>query len=279
MSDTLQSITDTKIGELEKRRYTYAASKDKTLKSLEDKAVNVRDRLSILIKEVANSSDWKEPSTKDELHNIARWVEQSTFDPSTPESKLLVYEKLLRSRLDRGSRLLDLAHLYSQLLTEWIRTPAPADSEADILDKSDSDGSFELVEDTQKARLQQLRDKFTRVVFEPLETDEVEIDNYLRQLFQGHHGERALERIRDGVSSLGKMMKQETFRIDDQTLKWSIKALLKNQLLSDEKKASLSDFLKDDDVLNEIRDVLNMRYRDLDTWEWNLEDDGMLVFP
>src|SRR4051812_39818568 len=108
MSDTLQSITDTKIGELEKRRNAYASSKDKILQSLEDKDVNVRDRLSILIKEVAKWPGQKEPSSKDELHNIARWLEQSTFDPSVPESKLLVYEKLLRSSLDRGSRLLDL---------------------------------------------------------------------------------------------------------------------------------------------------------------------------
>lgn len=279
MSETLQSITDTKIGELEKRRNAYASSKQKILQSLEDKEVNVRDRVSILIKEITKWPDEKESNSKDELHNIARWLEQSTFDPSVPESKLLVYEKLLRSSLDRGSRLLDLAHLYSHLLTEWIRTPASGGSEADMLDKSDSDESFEVVEDTQKARLQQLRDKFTQVVFEPLETDEVEIDNYLRQLFQGHHGERALERMRVDVSSLGKSMRQESFRIDNQSLKWCIKALLKNQLLSDEKKASLSNFLKDDAVLSEIRDVLNMRYRDLDLWDWNLGENGMLVCP
>lgn len=279
MSETLQSITDTKIGELEKRRNAYASRKDKILQSLENKDVSVRDRVSILINEVAKSPGLKETSFNDELHNIARWLEQSTFDPFVPESKLLVYEKLLRSSLDRGSRLLDLAHLYSHLLTEWIQTPASEGSEADMLDKSDSDESFEVVEDTQKARLQQLRDKFTQVVFEPLETDEVEIDNYLSQLFQGRHGERALERIRRDVLSQGKFMRQESFRIDDQSLKWCIKALLKNQLLSDEKKASLSDFLKDDAVLSEITDVLNMRYRDLDTWDWNLGEDGMPVCP
>ena len=279
LSETLQSITVTKIGELEKQRNAYASSKDKILKSLNDKDENVRLRLSILIKEVAKSPSRKGPNSKDESYNIARWLEQSAFDPSVSESKLLVYEKLLRSGLDRGSRLLDLAHLYSRLLTEWIGTPASEGSEADILDKSDSDETFEVVEDSQKARLQQLRDKFTQVVFEPLETDEVGIDNYLRQLFQGHHGERALERIRGEVSSLGKSMRGELFRIDDQSLKWCIKALLKNQLLSDEKKASLNDFLKDDAVLNEIRDVLNMRYRDLDTWDWNLGEDGMPVCP
>ena len=279
LSETLQSITVTKIGELKKQRNAYASSKDKILKSLEDKDESVRKRVSILIKGVKKLPGRRDFNDKDELHNIARWLEQSRFDPSVPEVKLLGFEKLLRSRLDRGSRLLDLARLYSRLLTEWIGTPTSESPEAEVLDKSDSDESFEVVEDTQKARLQQLRDKFTQVVFEPLETDEVEIDNYLRQLFRGHHGERALERIRAEVSSLGKSMRRDSFRIDDQSLKWCIKALLKNQLLSDEKKASLQDFLKDEAVLSEIKDVLNMRYRDLDTWDWNLGEDGMSVCP
>jgi len=279
MSETLKSITNTKIRELEKQRNAYASRKNKVLESLDNKDVSQHDRVSILIKEVDKLPGRKEQSSNDELHNIARWLEQSTFDPFVPESKQLVYETLLRSRLDRGSLQLDLAHLYSGLLTEWIGTPASEGSEPDMLEKSDSDESFEVIEETQKARLQQLRDKFAQVVFEPLETDEVEIKKYLGQLFQGHHGERAIERIRDQVSQLGKSMRQERFRIDDQSLKWCIKALLKNQLLGDEKKATLSNFLKDEAALSEIRDVLNMRYRDLDSWEWNLGEDGMPVCP
>ena len=50
-------------------------------------------------------------------------------------------------------------------------------------------------------------------------------------------------------------------------------------MLNDEKKASLAEFLKDDAVLAEIRDVLNMRFRDLKEWEWNLGEEGMPVLP
>lgn len=279
LSETLQSITVTKITELEKQRNAYTSSKQKIFQSIEAGAEDVRVRLSTLIKGFENLRERKDLDYNHDLHNITRWLEQSSFDPSVPETKLLEYEKQLRSRLDRGSRQLDLAHLYSRLLTEWIGTPTSADSEIDDLEKSDSGESFEVVEDTQKARLEQLRDKFAQVVFEPLETDEVEINNYLLKLFPGHHGERALERLREEVSSVGKSMRCDTFRIDDQTLKWSIKALLKVQLLSDEKKATLNDFLKDDAVLSEIKDVLNMRFRDLDNWDWNLGEKGMPVSP
>lgn len=95
----------------------------------------------------------------------------------------------------------------------------------------------------------------------------------------GDHGARTLEILRREVSDLGKHMLEDTFRIDEQVLTWCIKGLLKNDLLNDEKKASLNDFLKDDAVLAEIKDVLNMRLRDLKEWEWDLPERGMPVVP
>ena len=276
LSETLQSITVTKIAELEKQRQAYSSSKDEVVRSVDDESKDVRARLALLIKGLSKLKFQSDYSFE---NNVARWLQQSKFDPSIPDSILLKYERQLRSKLDVRSRRMDLAHLYSQLLTEWIGTPVPTESEVDSLAKSDSDDSFEMIEDTQKARLQQLRDKFALVVFEPLQSDEVEIDNYLSQMFRGHHGENALKRMRDSVSSFGEQMRGETFRIDDQSLKWCIKALLNNQLLSEEKKASLHDFLKDEAVLNEIKDVLNMRFRDLDDWGWNLGESGMPVSP
>ena len=277
LSDTLQSITVTKVAELEKQRNAYALSKEKLYNSVADDAEDVRDRVSRLIKSVKDLPGGIDHDS--DVHNVTRWLEQSRSDPSVSEDKLLDYEKQLRAQLDRGSRKLDLTHLYSRLLTEWIGTPTSADSEANDLENSDSEDPFELVKDTQRARLDQLRDKFAQVVFEPLETDEVEIDNYLAKLFQGHHGERALERLLKEVLRAGKDMRYDGFRIDIQSLKWCIKALLKNQLLSEDKKASLNEFLKDDAVLDEIKDVLNMRFRDLDGWEWNLGEGGMPVEP
>ena len=282
LSDTLQSITVTKIAELEKQRNAYNSSKEKLYDYVAHDVEDVRGRLSKLLKGVENlpgDLDYSSDINNNDIHNITRWVEQSKFDPSVSEDKLLDYERQLRSRLDRRSRKLDLTHLYSRLLTEWIGTPTSADSEANSLENSDSEESFELVKDTQKARLDALSQKFAEVVFEPLETDEVEIDNYLGQLFKGHHGERALERLRTEVSRAGELMRLDARRVDMQSLKWCIKALLKNQLLSEDKKASLNDFLKDDAVLGEIKDVLNMRFRDLDKWEWNLGEGGMPVEP
>lgn len=275
LSETLQSITVTKIRELEKQKQTYNSRKDKIIEAA-NKEDDVRARLDILLD---GSKTLCEKETSTERHNIDCWLSQSRFDPSLSEERLLSFEEQLRNLLDRGSRKLDLAHLYSRLLTEWIQSPITNDAEPDDSEGSGSDVSFEVVQDAQKARLEQLRDKFARVVFEPLETNEVEIDNYLTSLFEGEHGAKTLNSLRKQVQRCGERMQSPNFLLDDQSLRWCIKALLKNDLLNDEKKASLNDFLKDEAVLSEIRDVLNMRFRDLKDWEWNLGDDGMPVVP
>jgi hypothetical protein len=192
---------------------------------------------------------------------------------------LMKFEKELRSRLDIKSRKLELADLYSRLLIEWIESPNMGDAEFSILESTSLDDSFEVVQTVQKERLQQLREKFEQVVFEPLETSETEIHNYLHSLFKGDAGERAFKQLRGRVSKMGKYMLAESQPFDLQNLKWCIKALLKNELLNDEKKTSLREFLQDEAVLNEIRDVLNMRYADLQNWSWSLGTEGIPVIP
>jgi hypothetical protein len=82
---------------------------------------------------------------------------------------------------------LDLAALYSRLLTEWLGSANHGADEAALDDTDSLDGSLEII---QKDRLKQLKDKFEAVVFTPQETDEVEIDNYLFGLFAGDNGEK-----------------------------------------------------------------------------------------
>lgn len=277
LSQTLQSITVTKIRELEKQRNAFSKSKAQILASSEHASSDIRASINALLEGVKKELNRDERDLRDELDNIGRWVDQSAHDPTVPEATLRKYEHKLKSCLDNIGTRLDFAHLYSRLLIEWIEAPAASDDSESGLETSGSDESFELVQNTQRERLEQLREKFARVVFDPLETDEVEIDQYLMGLFKGEAGEAALKQMRDSVSFFGESMLLST--IDLKSLKWCIQALLKNQLLNDEKTASLNDFLKDEAVLNEICDVLNMRLKDLSNWDWNLGDEGMPVVP
>lgn len=274
LSRTLQSITVTKIQELEKQRTSYEKRKVQVLTSAAQ-IKNLRKRVLHLHASVKDLDIW----SNDELENIRRWLHQSEYDPSVPEATLNKFEQQLQSQLEIKSRKLDHADLYSRLLMEWIESSSNGDSESDMVESSSLDDPFEMVQTAQKERLQQLREKFERVVFEPLETNETDIDKYLHSLFKGDAGERALGRLRNSVTNHGKPMLGRNRLFDARSLKWCIKALLKNDLLNDEKKATLQEFLKDDAVLDEIRDVLNMRYNALQNWSWDLGDGGMPVVP
>jgi hypothetical protein len=214
LSRTLKSITITKIAQLEKQRKSFAARKHALLEAAEQAEPNKRKKVLGLLEGV-EALDL--PSSSDvSLPNMKRWLDQSRFDASIPEEMLQAFDEQLRSQLDVQTRRLDLADLYSRLLREWLNS-SNVETETDMIidDTSSLDGSFELVE---KDRLKSLREKFEAVVFTPLETNEVEIDNYLSGLFEGDSGAKALERLRKKTESTGRHSLNKTEPFDEQSL-------------------------------------------------------------
>jgi hypothetical protein len=128
-------------------------------------------------------------------------------------------------------------------------------------------------------RLQELCDKFESVVFEPYETNEVEIDAHLHELFEQGDGIKQLENIRNKLKAHGNNMLSDTTPFNKHTLTWCIKGLLAEDLLSDEKQGILQDFLRNEVVLGEIADVLNMRFADIKNWSWDAGENGIPVMP
>jgi len=274
LSRTLKTITLTKIRELEKQRKAYAHSKNAVLQAAKEVDADPRAKISLLLKGVEDLNP--SYSSEVDLSNIHRWLEQSHFDSSIPDSMLHEFEDELRSQLDVQTRRLDLGALYSRLLTEWLNPTESGDEQVAFEDPEALDGSFEVVE---KNRLKQLKDKFESVVFTPLETDEVEISLYLDSLFSGDVGGKALERLRDDVERTGSYMLKNKAPFDARTIKWCLKGLLANDLLRDDKKVILQDFLRDEVARTEICDVLNMKFRDIKNWQWDAGEDGLPVEP
>jgi len=125
-------------------------------------------------------------------------------------------------------------------------------------------------------RVRQLREKFEAVVFTPRETDGIEIQQYLEGLFRGDNGTKGLERLRKGMDAPSHV---GACPFNEQTLIWSLKSLLSNDLLRDDKKAILEEFLKDEVARGEICDVLNMQYSDLENWSWDAGEEGLPIEP
>ncbi|KAJ4002734.1 hypothetical protein NW752_009386 [Fusarium irregulare] len=269
LSQTLGGITRTKINELEKQRIIHEARKDKILENADQEKAQLA-RINLLLEGVRslNAEAFQSPAVK----NINHWLTQSKYDVSVPSDFMQVHEDLLRSHLEVPSRKLALGHLYARLITEWM-TP--------VSGGLSSEEEFFEVSDRQKERLQELCDKFEQVVFDPLETDEVEIDLYLNELFKGEDEEKAksLKALRKTIGDSCRQVFGEKAPFDSTVLKWCIDGLLAEDLLSDQKQAILRDFLEQPVVLGEIADVLNMRFSNIGSWEWDAGEHGIPVLP
>ncbi|KAL2197265.1 hypothetical protein P885DRAFT_36449 [Corynascus similis CBS 632.67] len=273
LSKTLQSITLSKIRELESRHKSYEDRKrDYVAKA--KAAANDRDRLACLLEAV---KELYPAASKDaELKNLQRWLDQSRYDASITASKIDNFNRQLSAKLDVLSRKLDLAHLYSRLLTEWMEQPNTESFDASADDSNDD--SFELLE-RQRQRLSELVDKFESVVFEPLETDETEIRSFLDRLFPDESSKKHLDVLRNKIAEHSTSFWSESAPFTEESLTKCIRGLLTEDIVSDEKQAILRDFLESDVAKSEIVDVLNMRFTDLKQWHWDAGKDGIRVVP
>ncbi|OOQ82230.1 hypothetical protein PEBR_39790 [Penicillium brasilianum] len=273
LSRTLQSLTRSKIHELEKHRSTYETRKAETLATAA-KCPTLRDRVAQLLVGTKKLSPGAE--SDNEITNIEHWVDQARFDSTIPPDKLEGFETHLRDRLDAYSRKLNLADLYSRLLTEWMDPPSKND---DVTDHPGEDEDFEIVDERQKERLKQLCDQFEDMVFNPCETNPAEITSFLQGLFLGENGVKSLESLRSKVSVESQAIwdQMDPFTVD--SLSRCIRGIRTEEIISEQKQQTLKHFLDNKVVLNEIADVLNMRYADLGSWDWHADGEGVPVLP
>ncbi|KAK2008074.1 hypothetical protein LZ32DRAFT_567359, partial [Colletotrichum eremochloae] len=275
LSKTLQSITVTKIRELEKQRAQYESRKSKILQDA-DRHLSQGERIGCLLRGVKELYR-NEHNGCNGVDNIKSLLAQSKYDASVPSHMLQSSEELLRSKLDVQSHKLSMAHLYSSLVTEWMDPGEPMEGTT-ATTLAEEESSFEIV-DRQKERLQNLCDQFEKIVFTPLETDEAEIDKYLHSFFDTDGNKKLLNDVRSRIRTASEAMLQAYRPFNEKTIKECIKGLLEQDLLSDEKQIILKEFEQNETVLKEIADVLNTRFTDFETWNWDAGEEGVPVLP
>ncbi|KAI1171649.1 hypothetical protein F4777DRAFT_591057 [Nemania sp. FL0916] len=272
LSRTMQSVSLTKIRELEKQREKYESRKNEVLSSAGEHTNDIRKRITHLLRGVKELCGAKEARDA-RISNINLWLQQSSYDPSVPPHMLESYETLLRSKLEVQSRKLSIGYLWSRLVLEWMNSSTPMD-DIMVLDNEESDA------DRQETRIKELCEKFEKVVFEQLETSETKIEEYMRELFSGDESEKSLKSLRSTIENHEyRLFLQEKEPFDRDTLRWCVNGLLAEDLLSDEKQDALREFLENPVVLDEIADVLNLRFADFDSWSWEAGEQGIPVLP
>lgn len=266
--------------EQDRRSKKFEAGKSEVLKTIAA-AEDDRARLKVLLSAlqdliISNKGiNYVNQDRKEFAENTTRYLEQSYRDPSVSTSIIRGFKHNLDTKLNQESQRFEFANLYYRLLDEWTDANSKPMEQSERND-DEVGGSFEHV---QKYDLQKLKDKFANVVFTPLPTDEAKIDNYLNALFEDDHARSQLERIRDSNLKFARRFKEQAAPFNSSMLRMCIRALLSNNLLSDDAKSTLSEFANNELVLDEISDVLNLRFADLDNWSWQAAEDGMYYEP
>ena len=158
-SDTLQTITTTKLNELSKKRAIFEAQKASLLKAAaleSDQKKRLRIFIdgvkdSFAVKTVAISSrrggtgrvmSGNDPHLQVLLKNVERFFEQAHYDPSISSKLMANWERTLSEQMNVQALKYQYATLYGELVTEWLSSEhviTPAD------DASENSDDFEDV--------------------------------------------------------------------------------------------------------------------------------------
>jgi hypothetical protein len=253
--ETLQTITSTKLVELAKKRISFEEKYSKLLESVKSEKDALK-RVCILLdgsKEclgfqtdkrtkdgragrIINSGS-RNPHLKTDLQNLDRFIEQARFDPSLSNKVLLDWEKTLLQYLSVQSTRFQYADLYGKLVTEWLSSERSADG----------DGNVETTEDFEEipgAKKLANRAEWEKNVFVAAEVDEHTLRLYLEDLFIRDKKEStaAITELRKKVEDFENNPTIST-RFEVYSLRWAIEGLLESDLLSNEKREALRDFL------------------------------------
>ena len=277
-SQTLQNITNTKLEELTKKRDHFedqrkavtaeARSKEGPVEALGVLADGVKACFAVPMangRVVRGSTD--KPRLEIDLKNLDRFLAQARYDPSLSRKVMDQWRQMLLRHLDVQSLKFSYASLYGQLTTEWLESKQTRAKPADAEMKD-----FELVAGGKRM---ESRMKWERSVFEAAQVDEDAITRMLRELFEPTEEDRkqlpkALKTLRDRVQEFARNLTAPG-GFTMWSLKWVINGLLASDLLTDEKRDVLRDFLSNDIILKEIADMLNMRMAALENWSWGDE--------
>ncbi|KAH8882783.1 hypothetical protein GQ53DRAFT_798583 [Thozetella sp. PMI_491] len=257
LSQTLSSITGIKLEQLRQQKTQYELKKRALLEDLATET-DPRKRVKAFLEGMEKLPTMKANPLISGF-NLKRFVEQAEYDPLVSDHFMQDYEATLRNSLEVQSNKYDFASLYGRLVNEWIA--------AGKTDDAASDGGFIPVG---REEMQEQRATWEEYVFKPKETDGASIRDYLDRIFtkDSKDVKRSLEPLLKSVKDLQEGWDKET-HFNEAVLTSCINGMLRSDLLNDQKRATVRDFLGNKIVLSEIADVLNMRMATRSSWRWN----------
>jgi hypothetical protein len=288
MPQTLKSISATKMQELSKQRALFESRKEEIVRAASE-APNLRGKVNVLLEGVTRLTgqphDARDDDDDDDLQkehlpistrlyagshwdrtdriNIRHFLLQSKFDASISDEVLQEWVTQLERKLAHMSVKYEHATFYSDLVSEWISSVSGSTVE------SGDQSNFETVG---RKEMHEQRDTWESLVFSAADVDPDKVEVYLDRLFSKNKLSRqSVEDIRTKIKSFGRAFMSDTQVFDVHLLISMSKSLLTSNLLSTEKTAILKEFLRNEEVAQEVSDVLNLRFSSLDSWTWGTD--------
>ncbi|KAL5533901.1 hypothetical protein ACEPAG_361 [Sanghuangporus baumii] len=276
-SETLRFITTVKLSELDKKNTKFREH----VSHVSEKADQHTDIDAIAHLEVLADGlrEWPGARTADfNLRDIERYLEQARKDPSFPSSVLDDWNRQAQAQFDNEGTRFDFARLFGMLVNDWLRSKSPKSQEpitaSDIHSqhRSPSRETFEKV--SRKETIEQ-KEKLESIIFEEKKIDASALESYLDGLFVDKEAKDELEKMRLRIGSFAAGLKRREITMEE--LKQVIQSVLRTDVLSEEKQATLKEFLLNPTITRELASVLNMQLSTIKSWAW--PEEGVVVEP
>lgn len=221
------------------------------------------DRVAALIKNIKQFDSYLEDN--DDLSVIAHCVENAS-DSSFSYEKLVSLEKQILDKLHRQLSRYETTSLHFDLMKEVIASDQPGRPPSRDLHALSLEDDFEIVGDG----LDHLWEKFEVEAFTARDIDVEALEAYLTGVMDGN-----LDELRDEMRWYGDEVLAGESEIEEDELEWCIMDLLKNDLLSDDKRKTLEGYVQNQIAIKELLGVLNMR--SVRQWNWKRTANGVPV--
>lgn len=288
-SATLQTITNTKLDELSKKRIVFTEQRTALLQAVGRESDELT-QLSLLLDGVKRCFGVKSESLKTDdsgrlgraihggttnarletdLRNIDRFLDQAQYDPSLSSSIVGEWQNCLKQHLHVQTLRYEYADLFGKLVTEWL-----ASNESNTTSPEDVDMTEGFEQVPGKKKLES-RAAWENSVFQAANPDEEKLSEYLETLFKTSDpstkaAKQSIWSVRKAVMEFSTdLAKPGQFNVPE--LRWIVDGLLVSDLFDNDKREVLRDFARNNVILAEIADVLNMRMAELSTWSWGVE--------
>ncbi|KAL8687844.1 MAG: hypothetical protein Q9218_006098 [Villophora microphyllina] len=270
LSESMQRITKAKLNVLIEKHDAYEKKKSSTFDAV-NKTSNLSEQVTILLDAlVLHDVPTVIPNLSTD--NIRRFLNQRRDDPSVSTAMLEEWKSDLEKCLNIHSHKYEHASLFGQLVTEWLEKPNDNPTIPQrVTGDSSSDGSEESFEPVGRQEMYDQRKEWESLVFDTTKkSDPEKIKEYLSTLFNSTTQSKKLTKT--PLEIFRTTMKEfDLGKFDLDSIRWSIRGLLKADLLPPTKRLALSDVNENKLVLEEMVDVLNIHLEDLDNWSWGDE--------